>query len=191
VLGFSTTGIAANDPITAAVWQRLQARSASTLAALERANVTGLLAGAEGIEDISFAEFLLPAGDGGLEFTPRLRSLAGKRIRLTGYMVRQATIQPGGFVLTPQPVTIESSGVCFAAEIPAHAVQVHAPAAQAGTRLPYRPGRLVVTGTLEIGVHREADGRNSAIRLVLDDSASFDRDVPADGERLSQRAPNP
>jgi hypothetical protein len=180
--------IAADDPVTVAVWQRFQVRSATTLEALSRVSADAPKAAA-GVNEISFSEFLAPAGDGGLEFTPRLRSLAGKRVLLAGYMVRQAAIHPGVFVLAPQPVTIETQGVCFVAEIPAHAVHVHASGPHAGARMAYRPGRLVLTGVLELGPRREADGRNSAVRLVLDEPTGVSRDVSSDTPGTAETVP--
>jgi hypothetical protein len=161
---------AANDPVTLATWERFQTRTAATLAALSHALPDAQM-NESGVTEILFSEFLAPAGDGGLEFTSRLRSLAGKRVRLAGYMVRQPAIQPGVFVLAPTPVTIEAPGVCFVTEIPPHAVHVRAAKSQAGARVAYRPGRRVFTGILELGPQREADGRNSAVRLVLDEPA--------------------
>lgn len=172
VLAFSFLSIdllPAQDAVTTAAWRRLQSRSAQTLGALDRA-AGPMNSAPNDATEISFAEFLAPAGDGGLEFSSRLRALAGQRVRLTGCMVRLPTALNGAFVLAPQPVTIESAA-CAAAEIPAHAVYVRAAASQPARPVAYRPGRLAVTGVLEIGPHREAEGRIFSLRLTLDEPA--------------------
>ena len=160
-------GVAA-DAVTAGAWQRLHTRSIATLQAQDhvRAEPSPAVAG---VEALSFSEFLLPAAEGGLEFTPRLRSLAGRRVRLAGYMVRQPDSPRGAFVLSPLPVTVDTQRGCFAAEIPTNAVHVHGVASQACAHAAYRPGRLEFTGVLEIGPRREADGRISSVRLILED----------------------
>lgn len=164
--------VAANDSVTQAAWQRFQARAVNSMAELNTA-LSHTPAKEIGVTELSFSEFLAPAGDGGMEFTSRLRALAGKRVRLSGYMVRRTVIQPGVFVVAPMPVAIESPGACFVTEIPPHAVHVHAAKSQAEVRMAYRPGRMVFTGVLELGPRREADGRNSAVRLVLDEPAEI------------------
>jgi hypothetical protein len=159
----------ANDATTTEAWKRHQARAATTFAQLER-NVPEVEARAADAVEVSFSEFLAPAGDGGLEFTARLQSLAGKRVRLTGHMVRRLTAQRGAFVLSPIPVTIETQGVCFSGAIPPHAV--HVLASDKELPIAYRPGRIAVTGVLELGARREADGQNSTVRVRLDAPAT-------------------
>jgi hypothetical protein len=175
------------DEVTRAAWERFQARAAGTLAALND-TVEEQRAGTVAAVDLSFSEFLLPAGDGGLEFTPRLRSLVGTRVRLSGYMVRQPTVLPGMFVLAPAPLALEAPGACFAIEIPPHAVRVHAPASQRSVRGPFRPGKVVVSGILELGARREIDGHRSYIRIMIDDSATNIAEDSGAGE-MSQTRP--
>lgn len=167
---FSPAMLPGADGVTAAAWQRLKQRSAQTLEAVVRAPAD-LPPVAEGVVDLSFREFFAPAGDAGLNYSDRLRALAGKRVRLVGFMVRETGRGPGTFILSSQPVTVEKQGVCFVEDIPPTAVHVHLPSGQSTTKVAYAPGRLALTGVLEIGSRHEADGRNSAVRLRLETPA--------------------
>jgi hypothetical protein len=177
-LMLSTPALVAADAVTAAAWQRLHAKSRATLATIER-TADVLPTGEPGVVDVSFREFFAPAGDAGLEYSAKLRDLAGKRVRLTGYMVREPKRQRGVFVLSPFPTTVESSGVCVTDDVPAVAVHVLLPAAKAETPVPFQPGRLVLTGVLELGPRPEADGRNSVVRLRLEAPAGVVTTNPA------------
>lgn len=169
-LFFSPAMLPGADGVTTAAWQRLKQRSAQTLEAVVRAPAD-LPPAAEGVVDLSFREFFAPAGDAGLNYSDRLRALAGKRVRLVGFMVRETGRAPGTFILSSQPVTVEKQGVCFVEDIPPTAVHVHLPSGQAATKVAYAPGRLALTGILEIGPRPEADGRNSAVRLRMESPA--------------------
>jgi hypothetical protein len=158
----------ANDAVTTAAWQRLHGQAQRTLAALGNSSAA-LPAPEAGVADVSFREFFAPAGDAGLEYSARLRELTGKRVRLVGYMVREPQRQHGVFVLAPFPTTVEAGGACFADDVPAVAVHVHLPPGRSQAIAAFQPGRLVLTGVLEIGMQHEADGRNSAVRLRLEE----------------------
>jgi hypothetical protein len=67
----------------------------------------------------------------------------------------------------------------FADDLPASAVYVHLAAAQQQQRLPYMPGLMALTGTLQLGAQAEPDGRRSMLRLLLDDAASSVFAAPA------------
>ena len=94
----------------------------------------------------------------------KIRALDGHTVRLTGYMVREQVRAPGLFLLAGWPLTVETKGLCAVDTAPPTVVHVLLSSAQP---VPYRPGRLVLTGRLEIGPRPEADGRNSTVRLVL------------------------
>ncbi len=119
------------------------------------------------VAELTFGELYAPVGDAGLEYSARVRTLAGQRVRLSGYMVREAGRPVGQFVLAAHPVTVES-GACTTTEVPVTAVHVHFSGGAKREAVPYTPGRMVVMGVLEIGPRREADGRNSALRLRVD-----------------------
>lgn len=160
-----TSVVAAVEPNvgTAAAWSRLAARSASVL---EAANDAGL-AGIRARNDVlTFQEFFGPVGDRGLDYSDRLRGLHGQVVSVTGYMVRDPERPRGVFILAASPVRLEQSSVCTQTDLPAATVYVRMP--QGDEIIPYRPGRITLTGRLEVGPAAEADGRNSVVRLRLD-----------------------
>jgi len=126
-----------------------------------------------GIAALKFGEFFqMPVGPLGLEPSEKLTALNGKRVRLVGYMVREETAATAGrFLLSPLPVTLGDEDESLADDLPPTAVFVHVQGAkERGT--PFIPGLLKLTGTLEVGAKDEADGRVSAVRLVLDSQTS-------------------
>ena len=156
--------------VTARAWQRHVAQSHVVLSSLNRPATEGLSAPPAGVTELSFAEFFGPVGDRGLEYTPKLRALDGKPVRLVGYMIREAERAPGMFRVVASPLTGETKGACAVDHAPPSAVHVFV--ADGATRLvPDRPGRHAFLGRLEIGPRVEADGRNSVVRLMLDDAA--------------------
>lgn len=163
-VAFAASGVGfAADPATTIAWQRLQAQSARVLQTL--AEMPAAKPAIDGtVAELTFGELYAPVGDAGLEYSARVRALAGQRVRLSGYMVREAGRPAGLFVLAARPVTVEAGG-CMATDVPVTAVHVHLPGAAGREAVPYTPGRIAVTGVLEIGLRHEADGRNSALRL--------------------------
>ncbi|MBI2799227.1 MAG: hypothetical protein HYX63_02905 [Gammaproteobacteria bacterium] len=125
-----------------------------------------------GVEELNFKDFYkMPIGPRGLEPTEKLRGLGGKRVRLIGYMVREDEPAPGVFMLTPLPVALAESADGPADDLPATTVFVHMPGKDRNRVLPYRAGRWVLTGMLDLGGKPEPNSRVSYTRLVLDDSA--------------------
>lgn len=122
----------------------------------------------ENATDLKFHEFFkLPIGSRGLEPTEKLKSLAGKRIRMVGYMARQEVPTSGFFVLSPLPVTLGDEDESLADDLPVSVVFVHVK--PPGDRpLAFSPGLLRITGTLSLGAFEEADGHVSSVRLQLD-----------------------
>lgn len=122
--------------------------------------------------DLRFNEFYrLPIGPRGLEPSRKLLALEGQAVRLVGYRVPVADAPPGLLILSPLPVSLGDEDESFADDLPASAVYVHLPEAAAAA-LP-SSGLLSVSGRLQLGAQREADGRFSFVRLVLESS-----DVP-------------
>jgi hypothetical protein len=156
---------------TAAVWQRYIAESHRVLSVLNRAGTDVLSTPPAGVVDLSFAEFFGPIGDRGLEYSEKLRALAGQRVRLAGYMIREQDRAPGVFRLVARPLTIDTKASCAVDNAPPSAVHVFV-SANAARLVPYRPGRLVLIGRLEIGPQVEADGRNSVVRLITEDAVA-------------------
>jgi hypothetical protein len=157
----------------ALAWQRYAAQSKTALATLTSPAPVELPPAPDGVSPLAFAEFFGPIGDRGLEFSEKIRGLAGRRVRLVGYMVRESDRGAGVFRLAGWPVTVEATGFCTVDDTPPHTVHVIDPTA---TGVPaWQPGRLVLVGTLEVGFRAAADGRNSHLRLMLD---------PADAPRI-------
>ncbi len=121
-----------------------------------------------GVTDLKFREFFkLPIGPRGLEPAEKLTSLAGKRVRLVGYIARQETPTVGFFVLSPLPVSLGDEDESLADDLPASVIYVHV-AAPEDKPLPYYSGLLRLTGTLSLGAYEESDGHVSSVRLQLD-----------------------
>lgn len=121
-----------------------------------------------GVADLEFSEFFqTPIGPRGLEFTAKARRLAGQRVRILGFMVRQGQPAPGMLLLAPYALTTAEGEYGLCDDLPPATVFVPVPR-YADLAVPFTPGPLVLTGRLELGPHEEADGRVSQIRLVLD-----------------------
>jgi hypothetical protein len=131
------------------------------------------------VTELSFDDFYrMPVGPLGLEPTPRLLGLAGQRVRLRGFMVREEEPLPGRFLLTPLPVALSERADGPVDDLPAATVFVHLPSDAAQSLSDYVPGPLVLEGRLELGAFDEADERKSWVRLRLDDT-SIRRPRPA------------
>ena len=126
--------------------------------------------------DLKFREFFqLPVGPRGLAPSARLLSLDGQPVRITGYLAHQEALSAaaGIALLTPLPVSLGDEDESFADDLPASTLYLHLAGPLAARTISYRPGLVSLTGTLQVGAQREADGRASFVRLVLDpESAS-------------------
>lgn len=118
----------------------------------------------ESATDLAFAElFVLPIGPRGATYTQRAKQLAGKRVRLTGYMVRRATYTPGRCVLTPAPLQLNEREMGMADDLPVNATWIDMPGGRGG--FSHVDGLIEVTGLLSLGPRRESDGRVSHVRV--------------------------
>lgn len=123
--------------------------------------------------DLKFREFFkLPVGARELEPTEKLMSLAGKRVRMVGYMVRQEVPSKEYFMLSPLPVSLGDEDDSLADDLPASVVFVHFDRAD-DKGATHVPGLLRITGILSLGAHEEADGHVSTVRLQLDPGSSL------------------
>lgn len=141
-----------------------------------------LLAGAP--EPLSFREFFDPKARR-LAPSARLLGLAGKRVRIAGFMAEMEEPPKGGFYLCPSPV-FAAEGGGGTADLPPSAVFVVVSSAS-GKQLETLRRPLEVTGTLEIGPQVDAEGRVTRIRILLDrpqagESPSF----PTKAEEVSR-----
>ena len=121
-----------------------------------------------GVTDIKFGEMIrMPIGPAGLEPTDKLLALAGRRVRMVGFMVRQDNATPGSFILSPVPVALGDEDESLSDDLPPTAVFVHFEDRLARP-VPYAGGLLHMSGTLEVGAKDEGDGHVSSYRLRLD-----------------------
>lgn len=163
--------VTANPRRTSAVQPHASAMDAAsaTISNLNQLSLTNTLPPLPpGVIDLKFSEFFRqPIGPRGLEYTDRLRSLEGRRIRILGYMVRQDQPVARRFLLSPVSQTLhqEEYGPCD--DLPATTVHV-CTSAESPTNTPFTPGLLLLTGKLSLGNRTEADGRISTVRLELD-----------------------
>jgi len=119
----------------------------------------------DGVTELSFRGlFRFPAGPAGIDYTERARALAGKKVRITGYMVRQAQPVPWGFILSPVPQSLHEREYGLCDDLPMTAIHVFVPRSSQ-PMVPRLNGPVAVTGILELGGHEEADGRVSTARI--------------------------
>src|SRR5882672_819043 len=85
-----------------------------------------------GIEDLKFRDFfVMPVGPRGLEMSPKLSALDGRRVRILGYMAQQEEPHPGFFMLTPVPINVAEASDGMANDLPPATLFVHLPPEQA------------------------------------------------------------
>lgn len=124
-----------------------------------------------GVAELKFADFYrLPVGSRGLEYTDRLVSLSGKKVRVLGYMVRQSKPVPRTLLLSPVPMTLHEDEYGFCDDLPPQILHVLTPETEPPD-VPFTPGVLLLIGRLDIGPRQEPDGRVSHVRLFLDPPA--------------------
>lgn len=120
---------------------------------------------AEPATDLTFAElFQLPVGPTGLTPQQRLLQLRGQPVRMSGYRVGDSQTTAGVFILAPRPLALGDADESLADDLPAAVVFVHGVPAGA---LPATSRRVRISGLLDIGARDEADGRVSALRLLM------------------------
>jgi hypothetical protein len=121
----------------------------------------------DGIPELTFRDlFRASPGTGGLEITERAQALAGKPVRLRGYMVRQSQPIPWAFILSPVPQSLHEREYGECDDLPVTAIHVFLP--RSSPPIPTRlNGPVTVTGVLELGGREEADGRVSPARIRI------------------------
>ena len=162
--------------VLAFAFARMQLASATTGGPALTQEIPPLPAG---VTELKFSEFFVsPIGDRGLVFTEKLRSLEGKRVRILGYMAQQEQPVPGMFLFSAIPVRLNEEHYGLADDLPAATMFVFMPT-QRDQVVRHAPGLMLLTGTLSIGNHEEADGRISAVRLALE--------APSAAKQLARR----
>ena len=93
-------------------------------------------------------------------------ALAGKRVRLAGFMAELESPLKGAFYLVPRPVHCDEAGG-GTADLPPESVLVTI-AWSAEKLIRFVPGAIEATGTFEVGNRADEAGRTSNFRLRLD-----------------------
>lgn len=121
-------------------------------------------------QSLSFAQFFnRPIGPQGLEPTSTLMNLRGSAVELRGFAVRPLGGLEGPWILSPVAMTLGDEDESLADDLPASIAYLHSPDLAMQQALHSCPRQVEVTGILDVGRRREADGRFSYIRLqVLD-----------------------
>jgi hypothetical protein len=126
------------------------------------------------IAELKFRDlFLMPVSPRGLELSPKLQALDGRRVRIVGYMALQEAPAPGFFVLAPAPVHFADASDERADDLPPATLFVHLPPAQANQVASHQPGLLVLTGTLSVGNREHGAGRIAMVQLQLDAAPAY------------------
>lgn len=124
----------------------------------------------EGVTDLAFSRiYRTPIGSQGLELTPETAALVGKKVRVLGFMVRQAKPSPGVALLAPFPLVTNELEYSLSDDLPVSTIFVDVPE-YADIAVPHAQDPLLLTGRFETGPREEADGRVSHLRLVLDEN---------------------
>ncbi len=114
---------------------------------------------------LSFSDLFAP-DDGGLRPSARAEALAGKRVRIQGFMARLEIPPKGAFLLCRTPLDLDEGGA-GTGDLPVESILVVLTPASAEP-VPTLRGPLSVVGTFEVGRKVAADGTISLFRVVLD-----------------------
>jgi hypothetical protein len=141
-----------------------------------------------GVAQLEFSDFFRhPVGPRGLELTEKLLQLDGKRVRILGYMIEQSDPAPRCFLFSPRPIKMHEREYGLADELPASTMHVFTDASGPET-VPFTPGPLLLTGTLDIGNRQEPNGRVSLVRLQLDPPTEEQREALLEAAEILERA---
>jgi hypothetical protein len=103
---------------------------------------------------------------GDLRPSDRIQQLAGKRVRVEGFMARMEQPPSGAFWLCRTPLDIDEGGA-GTGDLPIESILVVlTPASE--RQIPPLRGPLRVEGKLEVGRKQAPDGTLSLFRIVLD-----------------------
>ena len=138
-------------------------------------SVLGAVSAAAPPTSLLFSDFFVPSATE-LQPSPKLLALSGKRVRLSGYMVKTEEALPGAFYLTEHPTFCDEEGA-GTADLPPACVRVVVRGAK-NRPLSFVGRPLIVTGILEVGPKTEADGQVSHFRLILDGPEPAQKLIP-------------
>ena len=120
-----------------------------------------------GVEELKFSDFFKPIGRMGLEYSDKMKSLDGKKVRILGYMVQMEVRTPGIFLFSPFALELNDAEEGLSDYLHPATLHVLMPENK-DQPVTYTRGLMLLTGTLTVGPHEEADGRASCARLQLD-----------------------
>lgn len=111
--------------------------------------------------------FTAPAGPKGLEYSARAMSLNGRRIRVTGFMVKHFNTDPTVFLFSETPRLYNEREEGLADSLPPGTLHVIVQVRE-GDAPAWRREKMTLYGTLELGAREELSGRISHARLKCD-----------------------
>ncbi len=114
---------------------------------------------------LDFREFLEPATTE-LKPSEKLRSLQGKRVRLTGFMAQMEELPENYFYLCSHPVYCDESGGGIG-DLPVDAVRV-VRLAKKGQPIKFTAQPIEVSGILELGGQSETEQDSWAVRILAE-----------------------
>jgi hypothetical protein len=103
-------------------------------------------------------------------FLPRLQSLNGRVVSLTGYVAASEQPLSGAFYLCPLPTFLDEGGA-GTGDLPPDSVRVIVPGRE-GWTAPPAPRPVEVVGRLDLGYREEPDGQVTWVRLFVDSAAA-------------------
>lgn len=106
-----------------------------------------------------------PAGPLGLELSDDVKSLEGKRIKVTGFMVHTDWADPSTFILANYPSNISEREFGPSDDLPPVQLFVKLPESM---KTGFQRGVLQLAGTLRLGSAEEPYDRRSFLRLEID-----------------------
>lgn len=109
-------------------------------------------------------ELLEPGAE--LRPTAKATALAGRRVRLVGFIADMELAPEGALYLVPQPVRCDEAGG-GTADLPPETVLVTL-SFLARQKLPHAPGLVEVIGTFEVGNRPGPQGHASNFRLLME-----------------------
>jgi hypothetical protein len=113
---------------------------------------------------ITFSDLLAPGPR--LAPSPKLVALAGRRVRLVGFMAELEDPPQGAFYLTARPVRCDEGGG-GTGDLPPDAIRIIVRSAS-DQEIPFYPGAIEVSGVLDLGSAADDAGRPSSFRITLD-----------------------
>lgn len=124
-----------------------------------------------GPASLEFRELLEPGPKA--EPSEKVRRLKGRRVRIVGFMAHMEEPPRGAFYLVSRPLHCAEDGA-GTGDLPPGAIRVVVRSSP-GEEIPFYPGRVSVTGVLELGHQADDGGGASFFRIVLDRPADLSR----------------